>query len=150
MPVFILLRKGLWKVSNKIQRVLSVNGGVIAGFGVALMAWCGCGGELMETRRRVPGPVPEVGWLDPGGGHAKYSLQGAAWIVEGRRKDALEKIAAYCAGAGKYKIVDEVDRDEMEASYSANDVEESVGHGGKHYAATKYRHVYFECAQGKP
>lgn len=107
----------------------------------ALLA-AGCAGELVEMRRRVKGPVPEVGWLDPGGGHAKYSLAGGKWAVEERRKDALAKIGAYCGG--KYRVVDELDRAETETPFTA-DLEENVAAGSKHYRKADYRHLYFEC-----
>lgn len=106
----------------------------------------GCQATMVETRKRVQGPVAEVAWIDVGGGQARYALGRWRWLEQTRRADALQKIADYCGGAGKFKIVDEVDREVNEARYSGEDVEDTVGTGGRHYRKAKYHDVYFECA----
>jgi len=111
----------------------------------AVLFWAGCGATLVETRPRVKGPVSGVDWIDAGGGHARYGLGGAQWLMRRRREAALAKASTYCGGSGRFKIVDEVDREEAEAPYPAGDVEENIGSGGRHYAMRKHHHIYFEC-----
>ncbi|MBI3547767.1 MAG: hypothetical protein HY078_01820 [Elusimicrobia bacterium] len=118
------------------------HGMFIAGACLVLSA---CTGELVETRRRVKGPVSSVPWIDAGGGHARYSLRGYGFMRNDRREDVLGKISAYCGGDGKYKIVDEVDREEAETSFRSEGVERALEEGGTHYRKARYHHLYFEC-----
>lgn len=104
-----------------------------------------CGAAMVQTRKRVKGPVPEVGWLDPGGGDVRYLATGGGWMEKRRREDAVGKIAEYCGGAGNFKIVDEVEKVEQEDPYNKDAIEDTIGSGGKHYEERRYHHVYFEC-----
>lgn len=112
---------------------------------LAALTLSGCQAQLVETRRPVKGPVAAVGWLDPGGGAARYLLSGANFILEQRRSDAMTRIGVFCGGQGRYKIVDEVDRYASEATFHDEDLEGKVASGGRHYETDKYRYVYFEC-----
>jgi len=110
----------------------------------ALLA-AGCSSTFVESRKKVKGPVSEVGLIDAGGGHIKYSTSGWESVVRGRRRDAFSRMAGYCGGADRYKIVDEVTRYEDEAAFQAEDLEESVGSKGRHYGTHPYQHLFFEC-----
>jgi hypothetical protein len=109
-------------------------------------ASAGCSAELVEMRKRKAGPVPDV-VLDAGGGHVSYSLRGWGFLVASRRKDALEKMAEACGGEKRFRIVDEVAREETHASFFGDDVDEEgeVSKAGKHYDFVTTQHVYFEC-----
>ena len=111
-----------------------------------LLGASGCVAEFVETRPRRPGPVSEVG-LDAGGGHLRYSLRGPGWAVASRRKDAFEKIATFCGGPERYRIVDEVARVDTAARYTATDLgdEDSLTKASRHYESRTVQHLYFEC-----
>ncbi|MCX5789665.1 MAG: hypothetical protein NTX64_14345 [Elusimicrobia bacterium] len=115
---------------------------------IALVALCaaGCSAELVEMRKPRPGPVASV-VLDAGGGHVQYSLRGPGFVVSARRKDALEKMAEACGGEGRFRIVDEVARQEAQASFLGGDVDEEgeVSKASRHYDFVTTQHVYFEC-----
>lgn len=112
---------------------------------LAAGAVSGCAAEFVESRVRRPGPVPEV-VLDPGGGHLRYSLKGPSWAVRSRRNDALAKMSQFC-GDSKYRILDEVSRDETSATYAGDDLEEGLSKSGRHYEYQKTHHLYFECGK---
>ena len=114
---------------------------------VALAALAaGCSAELVEMRKGRPGPVPGV-VLDAGGGHVRYSLRGPRFIVAARRKDALEKMAEACGGEGRFRIVDEVAREETQANFLGEDLDEEgqISKSSRHYDFVTTQHVYFEC-----
>lgn len=116
----------------------------LAGASAALSA--GCTAEFVERRPRRRGPVPEV-VIDAGGGHLRYSLRGPAPFVSSRRRDALEKIAEFCGGETRTRIVDEVARVDTEARYVGGDLEDEDGLSktSRHYESRTVQHLYFEC-----
>ena len=71
--------------------------------------------------------------------------EGRDWIRSKRREDALAKIRAFCGGPNSYELTDEVDRENMEASFSGEHVEDNIGQGAKHFKPRVYRHLFFEC-----
>ena len=118
-----------------------------AGWGVLLAAGAaGCAADLVEMRPRKAGPVPDV-VLDAGGGHIRYSLRGPGFLVAARRRDALEKMADACGGEGRFRIIDEVAREETHASFIGGDLDEDEGvsKSSRHYEFVSTQHVYFDC-----
>ncbi len=109
---------------------------------------CGCGAELGERRAKKSGPVKEVGLIDAGGGQVKYSLKGAEFLKKSRRKDAFAKMTEACGGADRFRIVDEVAREEVGATYKAEELEASAAYKKSlHYATEMYQHIFFECSK---
>lgn len=106
----------------------------------------GCTAEFVERRARRAGPVPEV-VLDAGGGHLRYSLRGFRLAVASRRKDAIEKMEAFCGGPDRYTIVDEVAREDVSARYVATDLadEDALTKNSRHFQSQTVQHLYFEC-----
>ncbi|MBI4423075.1 MAG: hypothetical protein HY554_05080 [Elusimicrobia bacterium] len=111
-----------------------------------LLCAAGCAAELVERRPRRPGPVPEV-VLDAGGGHVRYSLKGPELLVRRRKRDAWEKMALQCGGPDRFRVVDEVAREEAEASYTGEELDEPLKATDRHYAVATRQHVYFECVK---
>jgi len=107
------------------------------------MAAAGCSATLIETRRRVKGPVEAVGLVEPGAGEARYAVSGPG--ARSRRRDALARIASYCEGETRYKIVDEAERELSEGSFPGDDIEDRLKEGARHYRPTRYQVLYFEC-----
>lgn len=112
----------------------------------ALLVFCaaGCAAEIVERRPRRAGPVPEV-LLDAGGGHLRYSLRGPRLLVERRRQDAWAKMALLCGGESRFRVVDEVAREDVEASFTGDELDEPLKATDRHYGTRSRQHVYFEC-----
>ncbi|MFH1723390.1 MAG: hypothetical protein ABII00_02090 [Elusimicrobiota bacterium] len=111
----------------------------------ALAASSGCEASFVETRRRVRGPVPEVGLIDPGGGHARYALKGPVWLVRKRRARAFRKMAGYCEGKDLIRIRKEYSRDDAVTPFQASDLDPAKLLESGHYKVESYRHIIFEC-----
>lgn len=112
---------------------------------LAAVALLACRADFVEKRRRVAGPVPEVGLIDAGGGHLRFALKGPGFVVEGRRKDAFRKMTAYCGGEGSVRVEKEYAREDVETPYNAQDIEETVARNLAHYKIEEYRHIEFRC-----
>lgn len=107
---------------------------------------CGCEASLVETRRRVRGPVAEVGVLDPGGGRARYALFGPRWLVRKRRKRAFRLMGKYCEGKDLVRIEKEHTSDHVETPYHTSDLDAEKLLDAGHYKVESYRHILFKCA----
>ncbi len=115
-------------------------------FGIILAAavLSGCVVEMVKSQKPRKGPVAEVGYIDSGGGDVRYSTQGWSWIVASRRTMALRRIKLFCSPL-PFKIDDDVTRQDVDATYTSDDVETTLERGGQHYKVSKYHHIVFEC-----
>jgi hypothetical protein len=94
----------------------------------------------------VKGPVAEVGWIDPGGGHVRWPTRGGGFLVRLRRSDALKRARAHC-GAVPVQVVREWTQDDVDTAYAGDDLSESMRYGLDHYKVESYRHLEFKCAR---
>lgn len=108
----------------------------------ALLA--GCVSETVAKRRPRRGPVAEVGYIDPGGGEVRYSVEGWGLWVKGRRASALRRARRICKPL-KAVIVDEFTRQELDVPYSHDDLKDNIDRGLSHYNLAPYEHLMFEC-----
>ena len=111
---------------------------------LASLALSGCVTELVEKKRPRKGPVPEVGFVDTGGGEIRYSVEGWGPIVSLRRASAMRRIKRICKRL-KLVINDEFTRDDVQVPYSGEDLEDNLRHGIDHYAVAPFHHILFEC-----
>jgi len=102
---------------------------------------------MVETRRRVRGPVAEVGIIDPGGGHVRYALKGPGWLVRGRRKAAFKKMAKYCEGEDLVRVEREYQSEDAMTPFNSSDLDEQKLMEAGHYRVESYRHVLFRCVR---
>jgi len=114
---------------------------------VAFLLLQGCVAELKEARRRVKGPVPEVGIIDPGAGDARYALKGPEFLVRRRRANAFKKMAKYCGGEALFRVTGEAVRDDIETPYNSTDLDADKLLAPEHYKVETYRHITFECKE---
>lgn len=121
-----------------------------AGLGLALAGLAACKASLVDTRQALKGPVPEVPYIDFGGGEVRYPLGGAKSLRGFRRRDALAKMGRFCGGAAHVKVEREFDRDDMETPYHAGELEEVVALQAEHYRVHPYRHIVFGCTKPAP
>ena len=113
-----------------------------------LLAGCllilGCRAQMVETRKRTRGPVPEVGLIDPGGGRLRYALKGPKFLLRARRQDAFRKMAKLCGGEGRVRIEREYDQDDSETPYHVDDINDTtLAEGSGHYKVESYHHIHF-------
>jgi hypothetical protein len=113
----------------------------------ALLLLSGCRAELVESSKRMKGPVAEVGLIDPGGGRVRYALKGPSLLVRKRRADAFKRMARYCEGEDLVRIEKEETREDVETPYYARDLDESIGQQLSHYKVEIYRHIRFRCVE---
>ncbi len=111
---------------------------------LALVLLTGCVAEVVEKRKPRKGPVPEVGFVDPGGGEVRYSTDGWGFVISMRRATALRRMRHVC-GRLPAKIVDEYTKDDIEVPYSGEDLEVNIQRGLEHYNVAPYHHIIFEC-----
>lgn len=111
----------------------------------AALALSACVAETVERRRPRRGPVKEVGYVDPGGGRVRYSTEGWSWFVAGRRRHARRLMRRNCGRDLRPEILDEYTREDADAAYSGDDVDDSLGRGLEHYKIAPYHHYYYEC-----
>ena len=119
-----------------------------AGLSVCLALLSGCLAETVEKKKPRKGPVPEVGYIDTGGGEVRYSVDGWGFVVGMRRKAALRKMRRVCRNKDLTpKIVDEWTHEDADAIYSdsGDDMDEIMKHGLEHYKVAPYHHIVFEC-----
>lgn len=113
-------------------------------FGAALLL-SGCVAEMVDKEKPRKGPVPEVGYIDVGGGEIRYSTEGWGWIVASRRMTALHRINHFCRKDLRPKIVDEFTHDDVDTPYAGMDAEDDLTRGLEHYEVAPYHHIVFEC-----
>ena len=104
-----------------------------------------CVAETVERRRPRKGPVKEVGFVDFGGGHIRYSSEGWNWAVSSRRRLALKLMSRNCGKELTPKIVDEYVRQDADATYSGQDINSSMAIGDEHFKIEHYVHLSYEC-----
>jgi hypothetical protein len=112
---------------------------------LALLALSACVAETIERRAPRKGPVKEVGYVEFGGGHVRYSSEGWSWFVASRRKLALNLMRRNCGRDLDPKITDEYTRQDADASYNGVDIDSSMSIGDKHYVIENYVHLSYEC-----
>ncbi len=88
--------------------------------------------------------MKEVGYIDYGGGHVRYSAEGWSWVVASRRKMALKLMSRNCGPDLKPEITDEYSRMDADAAYNGEDIEE-VTMGDQHFQIERYIHLAYEC-----
>jgi len=91
-----------------------------------LALFSSCKASVVDTHPAVKGPVPEVPYIDFGGGQVRYPLGGARSLLGVRRRDAFRRMARFCGGAAHVKVRREFDRDDSETPYNAGELEEVV------------------------
>ncbi|MFI5345174.1 MAG: hypothetical protein ACHQ51_02255 [Elusimicrobiota bacterium] len=104
-----------------------------------------CVAETVERRRPRKGPVKEVGFVEYGGGHVRYSAEGWNWAVASRRRLALKLMERNCGKELTPKIVDEYTRQDADATYSGQDINSSMSIGDEHFKIEHYVHLSYEC-----
>jgi hypothetical protein len=115
-------------------------------FGIilAVVVLSGCVVEMVKKDKPRKGPVPEVGYVDVGGGDVRYSSEGWGFVVSLRHATAMRRIRSTC-GKLKFKIDDEFTHDDVDASYISEDLATNIEKGLNHYAVAPYHHIVFEC-----
>jgi hypothetical protein len=104
-----------------------------------------CVSETVERRRPRKGPVKEVGFVELGGGHIRYSTDGWSWFVAGRRRHALRLMRKNCGKQLAPQILDEYQRQDTDISYAGEDVTTSLDKGIEHFRIQPFDHVVYEC-----
>ena len=112
----------------------------------------GCSAVVVDLRRPVKGPVPEVGYIDPGGGQVRYALRGASFLVSQRRAHALRLARRHCAAflppqkkSPAIRIAKEWTQEDSETPYNAEELDVSLKNDLEHYKVEPYRHLEFQC-----
>lgn len=110
-------------------------------------AFClsGCVAEMVDKKSPRKGPVPEVGFIDTGGGEVRYSTEGWGMVVKTRRGSALRRMRRVCKKELEPKIVDEFTRDDIDTPYSGMDIQDTVQRGHAHYQVAPHHHIVFDC-----
>ena len=111
----------------------------------ALTLLAACDATLTVTRRRVQGPVAEVGLIDAGAGRARWALKGPGWLVAKRKAKAMKLAAEFCGGTGLIKAVLEKDQELAVTRYIEDDLDEEKFANQGHYKVDVYRVMEFEC-----
>lgn len=112
---------------------------------VAALVLAGCVAETVERRRPRKGPVKEVGFVDPGGGQVRYSVEGWSWFVSGRRRHAKRLMRKNCGKTMIPVVVDEYDRQDADVPYSGDDITVNLDRGMDHFKILPFRHMSYEC-----
>jgi len=112
---------------------------------LAALLLSACVAETVERRRPRKGPVKEVGFVDFGGGHVRYSAEGWSWAVASRRRLALKLMARNCGKELEPRITDEYTRQDADAPYAGQDIGSSMSIGDEHFNIERYVHVSYEC-----
>lgn len=106
--------------------------------------------ETVEKQKPRKGPVPEVGYIDTGGGEMRYSADGWSFVVALRRRTALRKARKVCRTKDKaltMKVTDEWTHQDADPIYSdsGEELDELMQRGLAHYNVAPYHHIVFEC-----
>lgn len=117
---------------------------------VAAVLLSGCVAETVERRRPRKGPVKEVGYVDNGGGRVRYSTEGWAWFVSGRRRHARRLMRKNCGKDLKPEVTDEYTRDDADIAYAGDDLEDELQRGSEHYKIAPFQHFAYECRPKDP
>lgn len=112
---------------------------------LVLVLLSACVAETVERRRPRKGPIKEVGFVDPGGGNIRYSVEGWGWFVAGRRRDALRRMRKNCGKKLSAQVVDEYMRQDADIPYAGDDVTTNIARGLDHYKLAPFQHMVYEC-----
>ncbi len=112
---------------------------------VLIAALSSCVAETVERRKPRKGPVKEVGFVDMGGGHVRYSTDGWGWFVSGRRRDALRKMRKNCGKELAPQVTDDYHRQDTDISYSGEDVTTNLDKGMEHFKIAPFQHLTYDC-----
>lgn len=104
-----------------------------------------CVAEGVERRHPRKGPIKEVGFVDLGGGHIRYSLDGWSWFVAGRRRHALRLMRKNCGRLLAPQILDEYLRQDADIAYAGEDISTSLDKGMEHFKIAPFEHLLYEC-----
>ncbi|MBI3563845.1 MAG: hypothetical protein HY079_01455 [Elusimicrobia bacterium] len=104
-----------------------------------------CVAETVERRKPRKGPVKEVGFVDFGGGHVRYSAEGWPLIVASRRRLARRLMARNCGRDLEPRVLDEYARMDADAKYSEEDISATLARGDEHFVLEKYVHISYDC-----
>lgn len=129
------------EVSGRLQKLR--RGGALA----ALALLSACEASLTVTRRRVNGPVAEVGLIDAGAARVRWALKGPGWLVARRKARALTLAARFCGGPGLVKAVLEKDQELAVTRYTEDDLDAETFAQRGHYKVDLYRVMEFECVK---
>ncbi|TBR21761.1 hypothetical protein EPO15_09490 [bacterium] len=132
------------EVSGRLQELR--RGAALA----ALALLAACDASLTVTRRRVKGPVAEVGILDPGAARVRWALKGPGWLVAKRKARAMKLAAEFCGGPGLVKGVLEKDLELAETRFTEDDLDAETFADRGHYKVDMYRMLEFECEKPQP
>ena len=113
----------------------------------ALALLAACDATLTVTRRRVKGPVAEVGLIDAGAARVRWALKGPGWLVARRKVRAMTLAAEFCGGPGLVKGVLEKDQELAETRYTEDDLDAEKFANQGHYKVDMYRVMEFECSK---
>jgi hypothetical protein len=121
----------------------------LAALGAAALLLSGCMAEMVEKQKPRKGPVPEVGFIDVGGGEIRYSAEGWGFIVSLRRSTALRRINHFCRKELEPRISDEFTHDDVDTPYAGMDADDDIPKGLEHYHVAPFHHIVFECVAKK-
>ena len=108
------------------------------------LALCGCVTEMVQETAPQKGPVPQVGYIIPGGGEIRYSAEGWGPVVAARRRAAFFRMHRVCKDMG-LKIIDEFVHTDATVPYNGGDLQTDAEFGIQHYDLEKYHHIMFQC-----
>lgn len=110
-----------------------------------------CVAETVIRQRPRKGPVPEVGFVDTGGGEVRYSTEGWGVVVAARRRSARRMMRRACKGGLVPKVVDEFERESADVAYgTTEDLATNLDRGVEHFKIAPYYHFVFECVPKDP
>lgn len=112
---------------------------------LALALLSACVAETVERRKPRKGPIEEVGFVDMGGGHVRYSVDGWQWFVSGRRRHALRLMRRNCGRKLRPQVLDEYLRQDADIAYSGEDISTNIDKGMDHFKIAPYDHMVYEC-----
>jgi len=112
---------------------------------LSLAALTACVAETVERRRPRRGPVKEVGFVDPGGGNIRYSVDGWSWFVAGRRRHAMRLMRKNCGKQLSPRLLDEYLRQDADIAYAGEDITTNLDKGMDHFKIAPFQHLLYEC-----
>jgi len=112
---------------------------------LTLVLLSACVAETVERRRPRKGPIKEVGFVDLGGGHIRYSIDGWSWFVGGRRRDALRRMRKNCGKKLAPQVLDEYLRQDADIAYAGEDISTNIDRGLEHFKIAPFQHMTYEC-----
>lgn len=118
-----------------------------AAVGALCLGAASCDATLTVTRKRVKGPVAEVGLIDAGAGRVRWALKGPGWLVAKRKARGYKLAADFCGGEALLKATSEKDEELAVTRYTEEDLDADKFVDRGHYRVDSYRVMEFECAK---